>query len=786
MNRLFPKNLLHSSWLDFQSYEYDNDVCGVIYRGEPKPSCGMPLGGIDTGCIDIETNGMLGYATIFNDLINPRLLYNCPFLGININDEDTYLLISDNKIKYDSPKDKNNDNYFSPLDYTIKYKEVEIQGLKTCDYIDYFGHYPVLDMEYHINDDIEIGLRSFSPFVPGKLDLSIVPGIYFQVFVRNKSNNSKKINFIFSFPGFGNKIYNNIYRDKFYDNFNGVTVKNRDDNNHLNVEYSLSINKDKNVKYGSSLDFNIEDWCNFNKKLPQNNKNSGTSISYEYISDKHTINKIDYVLTWSAPYWNSKGSHSKKSGNVYKHMYHKYYNNSYESNIFLTKNKNNVFEQIKNWQNIIYSSKEIPSWLSDSLINNLHLITECSIWSQSDSINDSWNNEKDGLFALNECPRGCPQLECIPCSFYGNIPLNYFFPETILSTLRGYKYYQFEDGSPPWIFGGITAIDKNNSDPYEICRPDKGYQTILNGSCYIIMFHRFYCLNENKSILNEFWESLKKCNDYSMNLRPEYGLSQVVSMPTPGTDEHGLGDTEWFEAPEPGWKGYVTHAGGIRIAQLQIMKELSIEINDNEYLEKCNIWIKAGKDAINKYLWNGKYYNNYYDKENEIVSDYLFAYQLDGQWITRWHNVSDAFDKNENIKSVLEEIKNNNCRHSQTGAVNYINSDGTLTNVKGYGPYSYFPPELFILSMTFMYYDNYSFGLNLLYKCLNNIICKWGYTWDAPNTIRGDSDTGERAFGSDYYQNMMLWSVLPVIEKKGIKEYIKKDSIINQIINCNK
>ena len=88
--------------------------------------------------------------------------------------------------------------------------------------------------------------------------------------------------------------------------------------------------------------------------------------------------------------------------------------------------------------------------------------------------------------------------------------------------------------------------------------------------------------------------------------------------------------------------------------------------------------------------------------------------------------------------------------------------------------------------MTFMYYDNYSFGLNLLYKCLNNIICKWGYTWDAPNTIRGDSDTGERAFGSDYYQNMMLWSVLPVIEKKGIKEYIKKDSIINQIINCNK
>ena len=57
-------------------------------------------------------------------------------------------------------------------------------------------------------------------------------------------------------------------------------------------------------------------------------------------------------------------------------------------------------------------------------------------------------------------------------------------------------------------------------------------------------------------------ESLKRCNDWNLNLRPDYGLSQVLSMPA------GDAGTEWFEAPEPGWKGYATHAGGIRMSQV--------------------------------------------------------------------------------------------------------------------------------------------------------------------------------------------------------------------------
>ncbi|HMO83692.1 MAG TPA: hypothetical protein PKC18_02105, partial [Lacipirellulaceae bacterium] len=77
-DRYFPHGLLHATWQQFPSEGYRKPVTGVVYRGLPRPTCGMPLGGLDTGCLDIEPNGMLGYATLFNHLADPRLLYNEP------------------------------------------------------------------------------------------------------------------------------------------------------------------------------------------------------------------------------------------------------------------------------------------------------------------------------------------------------------------------------------------------------------------------------------------------------------------------------------------------------------------------------------------------------------------------------------------------------------------------------------------------------------------------------------------------------------------------------------
>ena len=99
----------------------------------------------------------------------------------------------------------------------------------------------------------------------------------------------------------------------------------------------------------------------------------------------------------------------------------------------------------------------------------------------------------------------------------------------------------------------------------------------------------------------------------------------------------------------------------------------------------------------------------------------------------------------DRVRTTLETIKRCNVALSKTGAANYAHADGTPAPVGGYGTYSYFPPEALMLAMTYMYEGQREFGLELARKVLGeHRMCLHGYTWDMPNIMRGDADTGER------------------------------------------
>ena len=55
-----------------------------------------------------------------------------------------------------------------------------------------------------------------------------------------------------------------------------------------------------------------------------------------------------------------------------------------------------------------------------------------------------------------------------------------------------------------------------------------------------------------------------------------------------------------------------------------------------------------------------------------------------------------------------------------------------------------------------------------------------------PKTMRGDGDTGERVFGNDYYQDMMLWSLPAAIDGKDFGAPTKPGGLVDQMLNaCN-
>jgi uncharacterized protein (DUF608 family) len=425
------------------------------------------------------------------------------------------------------------------------------------------------------------------------------------------------------------------------------------------------------------------------------------------------------------------------------------------------------------WQQAVYGDHALPGWLRDCLVNSLHLITETGVWGQAKPPIGSWCREEDGLFAMSESPRMDAQLEPICNSAMGNFPLVYFFPRLALSTLRGYKAYQYEDGQPPWVFGGFTV----KTGWYELVQPDRGYQQSLNGCCYVAMVDRLWQRTGDDALLREFYESAKRCTAWQMTLRPEYGDLSVISMPT------GNVGTEWFEAPEPGWKGMCTHIGGIRLATLLMARRMAHCMGDQAFAEQCQGWLDAGAKAMEEHLWAGDYYRNFVEPETGTSSELVFANQLDGQWFARIHGTPDAFPR-ERIDAVLAKVERCNVALTRFGAVNYANPDGSVASVGGYGPYGVATPTMNMLAMTYIYEGQPELGLELGRRLWHDLVCRQGLAWDMPCLLRGDQDTGERYAGQDYYFNMICWAFPAALEGGDSRAACRPGGLVDRVMKA--
>ena len=171
---LFPTDVPARQFVHFPAEGFaGTPACGVVYRKEDPVTNGMPLGGIDTGCLDLETSGLLGYATIFNTHVPRRGPINAPILGLSVGGR-TWVLCH--------PQAHDGWGEYQPSTsgrtYTLwrggKYEKVKdlltpvptqlrFDGVSTAKKISYWGHYPVADLEFQTDAPVGVGLR------PGRL-----------------------------------------------------------------------------------------------------------------------------------------------------------------------------------------------------------------------------------------------------------------------------------------------------------------------------------------------------------------------------------------------------------------------------------------------------------------------------------------------------------------------------------------------------------------------------------------------------------------------------------------
>lgn len=795
IHSLFPTSLPGREWVEFRAAGFAEPVCGVIYRTKDAVTNGMPLGGVDTGCLDLETSGLLGYCTIFNTHVPRRGPINLPLLGLSVGGK-TWVLC------HPQPKDGEGwyqhsasrraytvwrgNGYIQTTEPVIPVQmELGLEGVETVKEIHYWGHYPVADLEFETDAPVGVGLRAWSPFLPGDVVTSMQPGIVFEVHLRNTSDSVQMGTIALSFPGPTGKEAGTerFERRRVEGKFHGVEVI------APLASYAVGVIGKHRLRLGGGLGANGRMWAKIASELPPMQSNDpGSSVAVDFSLPPGETKIVRFVLSWHAPDWNAGGYNWAGAEHTFTHMYARYYVDARQVAELLSRHHRSLPRRILKWQQVLYAEQGLPIWLRDSLVNVLHLITETGMWAQAKPPLPDWVTPEDGLFGMNECPRVCPQIECIPCSFYGNQPVVYFFPQLALSTLRGYKGYQYPDGAPAWIFGGCTG----GTPPIDFANPTRGYQFATNGISLAAMIDRYYlCYGDrDKGFLKEFYPVVKRSTAWTVNLckSPLYSVGErIIAMPRHGDTEEEV-PREWFEADEPGFFGMTAHVGGLHLAQLRITQRMAEEVGDLEFARQCEGWLQAGAEAMEKRLWTGFYYLNCFDAETGKKSDLVFGYQLDGKWITDHHGLPSILPE-ERVKVVLGTIKRYNIALSKHGAVNYVNPDGTprypaKPNTWDYGVYSYFPAEVLMLSMTYMYNGEREFGLDLAHKVWHNIVCRQGYTWDMPNIMRGDVDTGERTVGNDYYQSLMLWSLPSAIEGKDFGAPAKRGGLVDRVIRA--
>jgi len=310
--------------------------------------------------------------------------------------------------------------------------------------------------------------------------------------------------------------------------------------------------------------------------------------------------------------------------------------------------------------------------------------------------------------------------------------------------------------------------------------PSRGYQIVLNGPCYVDMVDRYWLRTGDDDFLDEFYHSVKKSVIYTVNLRPEYPIGdRIISMPT------GNIGTQWFEAPDPDWAGMVSHVGGIHLAQIRMAQRMAEKVGDKAFAQQYREWFKAGSDSLENKMWLGTHYRNFWEPETGKKNDWIFGYQLDGEWMARLHNLEGVF-RPDRVKKTLATIKRCNAAISKTGITNYAGVDGKPVEVGGYGTYGYFPPELLMLSMLYMYDGDYDFAVSKAKSCWENMVLTWRYSWNQINMVRGDKDTGERQISFDYYQDMMLWILPAVMEGKTLDNFYYDGGLIDKVIMAGK
>jgi len=147
--------------------------------------------------------------------------------------------------------------------------------------------------------------------------------------------------------------------------------------------------------------------------------------------------------------------------------------------------------------------------------------------------------------------------------------------------------------------------------------------------------------------------------------------------------------------------------------------------------------------------------------------------------MAKFHGLPGVF-RPDRARTALDTIRRVNAAITPYGAADLVALDGRQSEGVGFGAITFFVSEMSMLVSTYLYAGERDFGLELGRRMQVALNQKWGYTWDQPNVLRGD--TGEKTLGSQLLQSMFLWCVPVAASGKDLAGYCAPGGLVDRMI----
>lgn len=644
------------------------------YEKDYTKEISFPLGGIGTGSIGLAGNGRFIDWEIFNRPSKGSINGYSHFAVKAIKGDRTITYILNGDLNKDLVgqycKDKFKGYGFGPAAQTMC-------GFPHFKHVGFDGEFPMAVLDFEDEGfPASVSLVAFNPFIPSDEDNSSIPAAFFEIEIKNTSDEDIEYHVALSVA---NPFKVSCNKTEYKNNRKILTLYNAGTDKN-DVDYGeLSISADSDDVYvqtywyrGGWQDGIVTYWNEFDsvEKLSERSYDTagcfdtGSVVAAVKASAGQT-KRVRFVLSWNVPnnynYWDE---YKDEDGNHigWKNYYAKIFGGSADSALYSLENWDMLYNRTRLFRDLLYGST-LPKEVIDAAASNLAVLKSPTVLRLEDGSFYGWEgvHEKEG-----SCEGTCQHV------WNYAYALCFLFPrlERSIRNLE-FKYSTAADGR----MGFRMTLPPG--------RKMTDYRSCVDGQMgTVIKMYREWKLSGDDKWLAENWENIKRVLEYTWSESNKDGWDADKDGVLEGRQHHTLdmelfGPSSWLE--------------GMYLAALKAAAEMGKYLGDGEKAKEYTDLFEKGKKWVKENLFNGKYFVQKIDLKNKEVTDRFDAsdiywnnetkeikYQIgDGssidQVLAQWHadivGLGEIYDDVQ-LMSALDEMMVNNFKESMRNFVN--------------------------------------------------------------------------------------------------------------------